>query len=122
MDSIVPLRIQIVSIIGSIFFLIVIGRLILKGKLREEYAIVWIFATAVLLLLSMWRNGLEVLAAALGVFYAPSLLFLVALFAITTFLVHLSVVATKLQKQNKILAQELALLRNEIQKTVLSSR
>ncbi len=119
MDSIVPLRIQIVSIIGSIIFLIVIGRLILKGKLREEYAIVWIFATAALLLLSIWRNGLEVLAAALGVFYAPSLLFMVALFAITTFLVHLSVVATKLQKQNKIFAQELALLRNEMQKTLM---
>lgn len=117
MDPIVPLRIQIVSIIGSVLFLIVIGRLILKGKLREEYAIVWIIATGALLLLSIWRKGLEVLAASLGVFYAPSLLFLVALFAITAFLVHLSVVATKLQSQNKILAQELALLRNEMQKT-----
>jgi len=116
MDSIVPLRIQIVSIFGSVLFLAVIGRLILKGKLREEYAIVWIFATAVLLLLSVWRNGLEVLAAVLGVYYAPSLLFLVALFAVTAFLVHLSVVASTLQRQNKILAQELALLRDEMQK------
>ena len=116
MDTIVPLRIQIVSILGSVLFLTVIGRLILKGKLREEYAIIWIFATAALLLLSIWRNGLEVLAAALGVYYAPSLLFLVALFAITAFLVHLSVVATTLQRQNKILAQELALLRDEMQK------
>jgi hypothetical protein len=115
MDSIVPFRIQIISIIGSVFFLMVIGRLILKGRLREEYAIVWVFCTVALLLLSIWRNGLEVLAAALGVFYAPSLLFLGALFAIIVFLVHLSVVATRLQKQNKILAQELALLRNELQ-------
>jgi hypothetical protein len=115
MDSIIPLRIQIVSIVGSVLFLMVIGRLIFKGKLREEYAIVWIAATAALLLLSIWRNGLELLAVFLGVFYAPSLLFLVALFAITTFLVHLSVVATKLQRQNKILAQDLALLRNELQ-------
>jgi hypothetical protein len=40
-----------------------------------------------------------------------------ALFAITVFLVHLSVVATRLQEQNKILAQELALLKNELQTT-----
>ena len=114
MDTIVPLRIQIVSMIGSILFLLMIGRLILKGKLREEYAIIWMFATAVLVLFSIWRNGLEVLATVLGVFYAPSLLFLMALFAITAFLVHLSVVATRLQLQNKMLAQELALLRNDI--------
>jgi hypothetical protein len=115
MDAVVPIRIQIISIVGSLLFLVVIGRLIVRGRLREEYAIVWLACTIVLLLLSVWRNGLEVLAASLGVFYAPSLLFLGACFAITIFLVHLSVVVTKLQKQNKILAQELALMRNELQ-------
>ena len=115
MDSIVPLRIQIASIIGSVLFLLVIGRLILKGKLREEYAITWVACTILLLVLSFWRNGLEVLAAALGIYYAPSLLFLGALFAVMIFLVHLSVVASRLQQQNRVLAQELALLRNELQ-------
>jgi hypothetical protein len=115
MDAVVPIRIQIISIVGSLLFLVVIGRLIVRGRLREEYAIVWLACTIVLLLLSVWRNGLEVLAASLGVFYPPSLLFLGACFAITIFLVHLSVVVTKLQKQNKILAQELALMRNELQ-------
>jgi hypothetical protein len=115
MDAIVPFRIQIVSIIGSVIFLLVIARLILKGNLREEYAIVWIFCTVGLLFLSIWRSGLEILATFLGVFYAPSLLFLGALFAITVFLVHLSVIATRLQKQNKILAQEMALIREELQ-------
>ena len=114
MDHIVPLRIQIVSIIGSVFFLMFIGRLILKGKLREEYAIVWVVCTILLLVLSFWRSALEVLAAFLGVYYAPSLIFMSALFAIIVFLVHLSVVVTKLQHQNTVLAQELALLRNEL--------
>jgi hypothetical protein len=114
MDTIVPLRIQILSIIGSVFFLMHIGRLILKGKLREEYAVIWASCTGVLLILSFWRSGLERLAALLGVFYAPSLIFLAALFGVTLFLVHLTVVATRLEHQNKRLAQELALLKNEI--------
>jgi hypothetical protein len=114
MDTVVPLRIQILSIIGSVFFLMLIGRLILKGKLAEEYAILWIVCTVVLLVLSFWRAGLERMAALLGVFYAPSLIFLVALFGVTIFLVHLSVVATRLEHQHRVLAQEIALLRNEL--------
>jgi hypothetical protein len=117
MDTVVPLRIQILSIIGSVFFLMLIGRLILKGKLREEYAIIWVVCTVVLLVLSFWRTGLERAASLLGVFYAPSLIFLAALFGIIVFLVHLTVVATRLEHQNRLLAQELALLRNELRES-----
>lgn len=117
MDTVVPLRIQILSIIGSVFFLLFIGRLILRGKLREEYAIIWVMCTVALLVLSFWRAGLDRIAALLGVFYAPSLIFLAALFAVAIFLVHLSVVATRLEHQNRLLAQELALLRNELRES-----
>src|SRR3974377_117151 len=109
METVVPLRIQILSIVGTVFYLMLIGRLILKGKLREEYAIIWVVCTVVLLVLSFWRARLERLAAVLGLFYAPSLLFLAALFAMMIFLVHLSVVATRLEHQNRLLAQDLAL-------------
>jgi hypothetical protein len=117
MDTVVPLRIQILSIVGSVFFLMLIGRLILKGRLREEYAVIWAVCTVTLLVLSFWRSGLDRVAAFFGVFYAPSLIFLAALFGITLFLVHLSVVATRLEHQNRLLAQELALLRNEIRES-----
>lgn len=117
MDTVVPLRIQILSIIGSIFFLMLIGRLILKRKLSEEYAVIWVVCTVFLLMLSFWRAGLERVAALLGIFYAPSLIFLAALFGITVFLVHLSVVATRLEHQNRLLAQDLALLRNELRES-----
>ena len=117
MDTVIPLRIQILSIIGSVSFLMLIGRLILKGKLREEYAVIWVVCTVVLLVLSFWRAGLERVAAFFGVYYAPSLIFLGALFGVIVFLVHLSVVATKLEHQNRMLAQELALIRNELRES-----
>ena len=117
MDTVVPLRIQILSIIGSVIFLMLIGRLILQRKLREEYAIVWVVCTVFLLVLSFWRAGLERVATLLGVFYPPSLIFLAALFAITLFLVHLSVVAARLEHQNRLLAQDLALLQNELRES-----
>lgn len=115
MEHIVPFRIQIASIVVSIAFLVFIARLIVRGRLREEYAIVWVLCTAVLILFSLWRDGLQVLAELFGVYYAPSLVFLAAIFAIVVFLVHLSLVVSKLQRQLKEAAQEIALLRNSIE-------
>ena len=91
-----------------------IFRLIAKGKLREEYSFIWIICTGLLLLFSVWRDGLDVIAKLLGIYYAPSLIFLGAIFAIVVFLVHLSVVNSKQHKQIKDLAQELALLKQKM--------
>lgn len=113
MENIVPLKIQILSILGSLVFMAFIVRLIIRGKLREEYSIVWIGCTVFLIAFSIWRDGLEIIAGALGVFYAPSLIFLFGFFAIILFLVHLSVVVSRQHKQIKELAQELALLEKE---------
>ena len=110
------IRIQLIAIAASILFLIYIGRLIVKGRLREEYAFVWIICTAILIFFSFWRNGLEVMSHLLGVYAAPNLVFTGAIFAILIYLLHLSVVVSKLQEQNKTLSQEIALMKNEREK------
>lgn len=109
-------RIQIIAITASILFLLYIARLIINGKLREEYSIVWIVCTIVLILFSLWRNGLEIIAHALGVFEAPNLVFTGAIFAVFIYLLHLSVVVSKLHAQNKQLAQDIALLKEKLEK------
>lgn len=109
-------KIQIIAITVSLLFLLYIIRLIIKGKLREEYSIVWIVCTIVLIVFSFWRNGLEILASTLGVYEAPNLIFTGAIFAILIYLLHLSIVVSKLHSQNKQLAQEIALLKNEFVK------
>lgn len=109
-------KIQIIAISTSVLFLLYILRLILKGKLREEYSIVWIACTLVLIVFSFWRDGLEVMAHLLGVYEAPNLVFTGAIFAIFIYLLHLSVVVSKLHGQNKQLAQELALIKEQLAK------
>jgi|SRR5665213_2948186 len=109
-------KIQIIAIISSFAFLIFIGRLIIRGKLREEYAIVWIVCTIILLIFSFWRNGLEVMSQIMGVYAAPNLVFIGAIVAIMIYLLHLSLVVSKLQMQNKSLAQEIALLKEKMDK------
>lgn len=86
-------------------------RQIIKGRLREEYSIIWFGCTIIFLIFSFWRKGLEQISSALGVFYPPSLLFMIAIGAIFIFLVHLSIVNSKLQSQIKDLAHEIAFLK-----------
>lgn len=114
MENVVSFKIQIISIIGALAFMFFIFRLIAKGKLREEYSIIWIICTVILLVFSFWRNGLDVMAKLLGVYYAPALIFLAAIFAIIIFLVHLSVVNSKQHEQIKKLTQEMAILKKKI--------
>lgn len=115
MENVIPYRLQIFVTILILTFMFFVFRLIAKGKLREEYSFVWIACTILLLLFSIWRNGLDVIAKMLGVYYAPALVFMTAIFAIIVFLVHLSVVNSKQHDQIKILTQELAMLKKKIE-------
>lgn len=109
-------EIQILAISASFVFLALIARLIIKGKLREEYAIIWIVCSAVLIAFSFWRKGLDFFAKKIGIYDPPNLLFIGAIFAIMVYLLHISVVVSKLQEQNKALAQQIALLREKEKK------
>jgi hypothetical protein len=106
-------RVQIIAIAASILFLLFIGRLIVKGKLREEYAIIWIVCSVILIAFSFWRDGLRVMSRLVGIDAPPNLVFTGAIFAILIYLLHLSIVVSKLQEQNKTLAQDIALLKQK---------
>lgn len=107
-------KIQIIAITTSILFLVYIGWLIVKGKLREEYAIIWILCTLVLVVFSFWRKGLDVMSHLIGVYDPPNLVFTGAIFALLIYLLHLSIAVSKLQQQNKTLAQDIALLKEKL--------
>lgn len=113
MKDINPLIIQLIAIGFTLLFLFFIFRLIVKGKLREEFSIIWIITAIVLNIFSFWRSGLDVIASMLGVFYAPSLLFMLLFVAVIMYLVHLSVLNTKQQDKIKVLSQEIALLKEK---------
>lgn len=115
MDNVVPFKIQLISIALSIGFLFYVGRLIIKGKLREEYSFVWVFGTLMLIMFSFWRDGIEVVAKMLGVFAPPNLIFTSIIFVILIYLLHLSVVVSKLQANNKELSQTIAMMKNKIE-------
>jgi hypothetical protein len=107
-------RIQIVAVAvtGGLFFLVF--ELVRRRRLMERYALLWLFSTAVLLGLAIWRGLLERVASTVGIYYAPSALFAVAFAFVLALLLHFSLVISRLADQNKVLAQKLGMLQERV--------
>ncbi len=108
------LKIQVVSIAVTAGLFGVIFELLRRKRLMERYALLWLFASATLLALAVWKGLLETIAAAIGIYYAPSALFVIAFGFILILLLHFSLVISRLADQNKILAQRLGLMQQRL--------
>ncbi len=104
------LRIQIVAVLITAVLLFGILELVRSRRLLERYAVLWLFCSLILLGLAIWKGLLETLAHAVGIYYAPSALFVIAFGFVLVLLLHFSVAVSRLSEQAKVLAQRLALL------------
>ena len=114
------IKVQIVVGMLSILLLWSTFELIRKKRLREEYAILWLFTGIVVLLISLWPEFLlsQFFAKITGLFYLSAVV-IIAFFFLLLIVLHFSVVISKLTNQNKELAQRHALLElkiNELKK------
>jgi len=109
---------KILAVGGSGLVLVVVVELIRRGRLKERYSLLWLLAGGVLLVLSSSRDLLEYVSRLVGIYYPPSFLFLLAFLFLLLITLHFSVVISGLSEKNKLLAQELALLRQEVQKAL----
>ncbi len=103
-------------IIGLLSLILLIGtfELIRKGRLREEYSILWLFTGAVTLLISLWPQFFlsQFITRITGLYYLSTVV-LVAFLFLLLIVLHFSVVVSKLTDRNKELAQRHALLELE---------
>ena len=113
---------RIIAIVISGGLLLLILELVRRKRLMERYALLWLFSTLLLLVLSLWSGLLNSLASALGVSYPPSALFAVAFGVVLVLLVHFSLAVSHLSDQNKVLAQRLGILQRQVQEQNETSR
>jgi hypothetical protein len=106
---------QIIVGVLSVSLLLITLELIRKKRLREEYAILWLFTGGVVLLFSLWPEFLlsQFFVRITGIFYLSTVV-LIAFFFLLLIVFHFSVVISKLTGQNKDLAQRYALLELEL--------
>ncbi|MCK9418523.1 MAG: DUF2304 domain-containing protein [Nitrospirae bacterium] len=105
---------KIMAIVGCGSGLLLIVELIRRGRLKEKYSLLWLFAGTVLLVFASSRGLLEYVSSLVGIYYPPSFLFLLAFLFLLMITLHFSSVISGLSEKNKQLAQELALLRLEM--------
>lgn len=107
-------RIQIVAIVVTAGLFALVFELVRRRRLMERYALLWLFSSAILLALAVWRSLLETIASSVGIFYPPSALFVIAFGFILVMLLHFSLSTSRLADQNKVLAQKLAQLQQRV--------
>jgi hypothetical protein len=107
---------QYIAIAVSFALFLYILYLVRKKRIKEEYSLLWLFSSAVFIFFSIFRNLLEEFAGLVGIAYAPAALFLILLLAVFLILIEFSVIISKLSERNKDLAQEIGILKMEIEK------
>lgn len=105
-------------LILSVGAFLVIIELVRRRKLREDYSLLWLATAIALIILSLFRPILDQIASFLGVVtYPPAALFVVAIVFMLGILLHFSIVLTKLSRENKETAQQMAILRWQLEET-----
>ena len=99
----------------SVILFVWIFSLIRRRMLLEEYSFLWILIAVVFLVLSFFHPLIDRVAYWLGIDYGPSALFL--FFSVVTLfiLIHFSIQLSDYKAKKRILAQEIALLKDKVE-------
>ena len=103
------LRVQMITGVVSISILVIVFELIRRGKLKEEYSLLWLLSGVIILAFSVFPGLLDILSKVLGMYYLSALLVVSFLFLLFIVL-HFSTVISRLSERNKSLTQELSIL------------
>ena len=104
---------QRIAVIVTLLFLVLVIELVRRRRLVERYALLWITAALVLVVLAVWNGALNWIADTLGILSPPNALFLIGVGALFVLALHFSVAFSRLSEETKILAQEVARLDRE---------
>jgi hypothetical protein len=107
----------VVELIGSVLVLAGIFELLRRRQLSEKYAVLWLVVGVLLLVLTVFPGLLTSLAGATGVVLPSNLLFFVAIVFLVGVALHLSWEMSRLENETRKLAEDLALLRLELERS-----
>ncbi len=106
---------RILAIGLSLVLVFLIFELIRRKKLKEKYAILWLFSGFIILMLAVFNNVLNWLTNLLGITLPVNTVFFFGIFFIILINLHFSLAISDLSEQNKKIAQKLALLERKIE-------
>lgn len=105
---------RILSLLLCGAFLIAVLTLVYRGKLREEYTPIWTMVAAGMMVAIAWFDVVRVLTRMVGAWTPSSTLFFFGLLFLLVVSLNYAVRLSGMSLQVKLLAQEVALLREEL--------
>ncbi|RNI25390.1 DUF2304 domain-containing protein [Flexivirga caeni] len=99
----------------GVITLVLMYLLIRRGWLKEKYTLVWLFAGLVTLVVAVYPPIINGIARALGIHQGMNLLFVFADVAMMLVCLQLSVEASTLTYRTRALAEDVAILRLEVE-------
>jgi hypothetical protein len=115
MEQHLPVRAQIVALIGCVILFLFVLELVRRRRLREEYSILWMAVSLGTAVLAAWSGLLLGLTQLVGAISANSVIFFFGLLFLMGLVLHLTVRVSGLTEQNKDLAQSVALLQRRLE-------
>jgi hypothetical protein len=103
-------RVQVASIIFAALVFAAVFELVRRRYLRERYALLWLGAAFVLLVLAVWKNLLTTISTAVGIKTPSNAFFVIAFAFLLLLLLHFCAVVSRLTDETRVLAQRLSLL------------
>ncbi len=104
----------VLGIVGSVVVLAAILEMMRRHRLREKYAVIWFFVAAGVLTLAVFPGLLVGTAELVGVQVPANLLFFVGSLVLLVLTLQHSYELGRLEEKTRTLAEELALLRLEV--------
>ncbi|CAB5005559.1 MAG: DUF2304 family protein [Actinobacteria bacterium] len=105
---------NILAAIAALITFVFVIDLLRRGVLREKYAVLWLFFSAAALLLAIFPTVLVWLTGILGVAEPVNLLFFVTIVLLVLVSIQLSYELSRHEARIRRLAEEVALLQEEI--------
>ncbi|MBV7432891.1 DUF2304 domain-containing protein [Dermabacteraceae bacterium P13115] len=99
----------------AIIVTLVVGLALRSGQLREKYAALWLIVGVGTIVLGAFPELLEMLATMFGVHLASNLLFALGIVLLVMVTLQLSREITTLEDETRVLSEEAALLRNDLE-------
>jgi hypothetical protein len=106
---------KIFAIAASILIMIFVVELVRRRRLREEYSWLWLLTGVVIILLVVWYDLLVFITHLIGAIAPTTTLFIFGLLFLMFISLHYSLQISKLSHQVKEMAQQLTLLKAQVE-------
>jgi hypothetical protein len=107
----------VLGLIGSVFTLVLLFELLRRRRLGEKYAIFWVVVALTTIVIAVFPETLFAAAALVGVEVPANLLFFGASMLLLGVTIHQSYELGRLEERTRTLAEEIGLLRLEVEST-----